>query len=74
MNQVTELRINDRLSFQRLLGVVLDGAVPDATTVWRFRDHLVKGKAIDGLFARLDAALTDWGYFAMDGRRSRYAL
>ncbi|SMP82968.1 hypothetical protein SAMN06296065_1348 [Novosphingobium panipatense] len=42
--------------------------MPDATTVWLFRERLVKAKAIDRLFARFDAALTDRGYLAMGGQ------
>lgn len=60
-----EFQIKDRLSFQRFLGLGLDGTVPDATTVWLFRERLVKAKAIDRLFARFDAALTDRGYFRL---------
>ena len=41
--------------------------MPDATTVLLFRDRLVRAKAIDKLFARFDAALTDRGYLAMGG-------
>ena len=63
-----ELQIKDRLSFQRFLGLGLDGRVPDATTVWLFREKLVQAKAIDKLFARFDAALTDRGYLAMGGQ------
>jgi IS5 family transposase len=33
-----------------------------------FRERLVKAKAIDRLFARFDAALTERGYFAMGGQ------
>lgn len=54
--------------FQRFLGLGLDGTVPDATTVWLFRERLVKARAIDRLFARFDAALTDRGYLAMGGQ------
>jgi transposase, IS5 family len=63
-----EFQIKDRLSFQRFLGLGLDGRVPDATTVWLFRERLVKAKAIDKLFARFDAALKDRGYLAMGGQ------
>jgi transposase, IS5 family len=63
-----EFQIKDRLSFQRFLGLGLDGAVPDATTVWLFRERLVKAKAMDKLFARFDAALTTKGYLAMGGQ------
>ena len=67
-DDATEFQIKDRLSFQRFLGLGLDGTVPDATTVWLFRERLVKAKAIDKLFARFDAALKDRGYLAMGGQ------
>ena len=67
-DEATEFQIKDRLSFQRFLGLGLDGTVPDATTVWLFRERLVKVKAIDKLFARFDAALTERGYLAMGGQ------
>lgn len=67
-DEATEFQIKDRLSFQRFLGLGLDGMVPDATTVWLFRERLVQAKAIDKLFARFDAALTDRGYLAMGGQ------
>ena len=67
-DEATELQIKDRLSFQRFLGVGLEGTVPDATTVWLFRERLVKAKAIDRLFARFDAVLKDRGYLAMGGQ------
>jgi len=67
-DEATEFQIKDRLSFQRFLGLGLDGTVPDATTVWLFRERLVKARAIDRLFARFDAALTDRGYLAMGGQ------
>jgi len=67
-DEAAEFQIKDRLSFQRFLGLGLDGRVPDATTVWLFREQLVKAKAIDKLFARFDAALKDRGYLAMGGQ------
>ena len=67
-DDATEFQIKDRLSFQRFLGLGLDGNVPDATTVWLFRERLVKAKAIDKLFAPFDAALTDRGDLAMGGQ------
>ena len=45
--------------------------MPDATTVWLFRERLVQAKAIDKLFACFDAALTDRGYLAMGGHYRR---
>jgi len=69
-DEATEGQIKDRLSFQRFLGLGLDGTVPDATTVWLFRERLVKAKAIDRLFARFDAALTDRGISPWAGKSS----
>jgi len=40
----------------------------DVDLVWLFRERLVKAKAIDRLFARFDAALTDRGYLALGGQ------
>lgn len=67
-DEATEFQIKDRLSFQRFLGLGLDGTVPDATAVLLFRERLVQAKAIDRLFARFDTALKDRGYLAMGGQ------
>jgi len=67
-DEAAEFQIKDRLSFQRFLGLGLDGAVPDATTIWLFRERLVKARAIEKLFTRFDAVLKDKGYLAMGGQ------
>src|SRR5215510_1763330 len=36
----TEFQINDRLSFQRFIGIQLYDTVPDAKTIWYFREML----------------------------------
>jgi len=43
----TEYLINDRLSFMRFLGLGLSGRVPDAKTVWLFRERLTQAGAIE---------------------------
>jgi IS5 family transposase len=63
-----EFLINDRISFMRLPGPVLADRVPDARTIWLFREKLTKARAIEGLFARFDAALRASGYIAMSGQ------
>lgn len=40
----------DRLSFQKFLGLSFDTEIPDFTTIWRFRERLVKAKLFDKLF------------------------
>ncbi len=69
-DEATEFQIKDRLSFQRFLGLGLDGTVPDSTTVWLFRERLVQATAIDRLLARFDAALKDRGYLPWACRSS----
>ncbi len=63
-----EYLITDRLSFMRFLGLGLADAVPDANTIWTFREALKKSNAIDALFERFDAALRDAGFLAMSGQ------
>ena len=40
----TEFLINDRLSFMRFLGLGLEDRVPDARTIWLFREKLHQGR------------------------------
>jgi transposase, IS5 family len=67
-DEQTEFQIRDRLSFMRFLGLDLHGRVPDARTIWLFREHLTKAKAVAALFARFDAHLRERGYLAMGGQ------
>ena len=64
----TEFLINDRLSFMRFLGLGLSDRVPDARTIWLFREKLTKAEAIKPLFAQFDAGLRAGGYIAMGGQ------
>jgi len=50
-----EFLINDRLSFMRFLGLGLAERVPDARTIWLFREKLTKAGTIKTLFQRFDA-------------------
>ena len=40
----------DRLSFQRFLGISFDTEIPDFTTIWRFRERLIKTDLLDKIF------------------------
>ena len=42
--------------------------MPDARTIWLFREKLTKAGAIKGLFVRFDAALRAAGFIAMSGQ------
>ncbi len=63
-----EFQIQDRLSFMRFLGLGLGDRVPDAKTIWLFREHLTQARAVENLFARFDKHLTKAGYLAMGGQ------
>jgi len=63
-----EFQIQDRLSFMRFLGLGLSGKVPDAKTIWLFREHLARAGAMENLFAHFDKHLTNAGYLAMGGQ------
>jgi transposase, IS5 family len=52
----------------RFLGLGLADRVPDAKTIWLFREHLAQAKAVENLFARFDKHLTKAGYLAMGGQ------
>ena len=45
-----EYQINDRLSFQRFLELDIGDKVPDAKTIWLFKERLVKSKREKELF------------------------
>src|SRR2546430_2340729 len=55
-----EYQLRDRLSFMRFLGLELEDTVPDAKTLWLYREALGKAGAV-GL-------LKDKGYLAMGGQ------
>ena len=63
-----EFLINDRLSFMRFLGLGLTDRVPDAKTIWAFRERLMKAGAIEALFTRFDLAIRAAGYIPMSGQ------
>jgi IS5 family transposase len=63
-----EFLIKDRLSFMRFLGLGLADAIPDANTIWTFREALKRANVVDILFRQFDAALREAGYLAMSGQ------
>jgi transposase len=64
----TEFLINDRLSFMRFLGLGLTDKVPDAKTIWAFRERLNKAGAIKYGFNCFDQSIRDAGYIPMSGQ------
>ncbi len=63
-----EYLVADRLSWMRFCGLGPGDNVPEANTLWDFREALIASGALDALFARLDRAITEAGYLPMGGQ------
>lgn len=63
-----EFSVLDRLSFMRFLGLTLSDQVPDAKTIWYFRDRLTQGDMIRKLFEYLDKQLDAEGVVVHKGK------
>lgn len=63
-----EYAILDRLSFMRFLGLTLSDSVPDAKTIWHFRNELSQGQMVEKLFSLLDKTLTRSGVILNKGK------
>lgn len=63
----TEQQLKDRLSFMRFVGLALHEPVPDARTIWLFREQRTRAGATLRLSARFDRARRDRGVLAMGG-------
>lgn len=62
-----EYQLNDRLSFQRFLGLIITDDVPDATTIWKFREILTETGAIKKLFDQFNKYLEESGTIVNEG-------
>jgi len=63
-----EYQIRDRLSFMRFSNLGLEDNVPDAKTVWQYRDQLADAGVVEDLFDDFDGYLKAEGYLAMGGQ------
>lgn len=66
-DEQTEYQINDRMSFMRFLDLSLDDTVPDAKTIWLFREKLVKADIIKKIFDMFEASLELQGIVKHEG-------
>jgi transposase, IS5 family len=67
-DEAMEYQILDRYSFSRFLGLHAASKVPDATTIWRFREDLIKANAIETLFMQFEQFLHEQGIRAQKGQ------
>lgn len=62
-----EAALGDRLSFRRFAGLALDEAVPDHSTLWRFRDQLRQLGLDEAAFAEVNRQLEKKGLVVKAG-------
>ena len=62
-----EYQINDRMSFMRFLGLGLGDRIPDAKTIWLYRDTLTKANIIRELFDLFNEQLEKAGLITHTG-------
>ena len=63
-----EYQVRDRLSFMRFLGLGLEDRVPDARTVWLYREQLAQAGLVEALFQQFDGHLARQGCIARGGQ------
>jgi IS5 family transposase len=64
----TEYQIRDRYSFSHFLGLDPEDPVPDAKTIWLYREQLKQRGLLEGLFRELLAQIESAGYIARRGQ------
>lgn len=62
-----EFRLNDSFSFQRFVGIESQETVPDAKTIWLFRERIAKSGAAERLFELFNRQLARQGFRAEKG-------
>jgi IS5 family transposase len=67
-DEQAEYQVRDRLSFTRFLSLGFENRIPDGTTLWLFREKLVKAGLIETLFAQFGRHLEAKGYIARGGQ------
>jgi len=67
-DDAVEYQVRDRLSFMRFLGLSIGDRVPDAKTIWLFREELGRGGMVKRLFKKFDGYLREQGFKARKGQ------
>lgn len=67
-NDETEYQIRDRYSFKRFLGLQMEDAIPDSTTIWLFQELLKEKNLGDDLFHAFDEQIKTKGYELLSGQ------
>lgn len=67
-DEQAEYQIKDRTSFRDFLGIVTVDDVPDARTIWKYREELTRCNAYDDLFRCFYAHLQSLGLIVNEGK------
>jgi len=67
-DEQTEYQFSDRLSFQKFVGWTVADKVPDANTLWDFREALVRVGVFEKLFEQFARQLQTQGLLAQEGK------
>jgi IS5 family transposase len=67
-DDAVEYQVRDRLSFMRFLGLTIGDRVPDAKTIWLFREELGRAGLVKRLFKQFDRYLREHGFAARKGQ------
>ena len=65
-DEETEFQVLDRTSFRRFLGLSVSDKVPDARTLWLFKERL-GAEGVRALFERFHQALSEQGLIGKVG-------
>jgi transposase, IS5 family len=63
-----EYQIHDRSSFRKFLGLEMGEQIPDAKTIWLFRNQLAEKELVEPLFERFGQQIAEQGYRAQKGQ------
>ncbi len=67
-NEQTEHQVSDRLSFQKFMGWTVADKVPDANTLWDFREALVRAGVFEKLSEQFAPQLQAQGLLTQEGK------
>jgi IS5 family transposase len=62
-----EFQLLDRLSFQRFVGLRQSSQAPERTTIWTFKERLIKAGATERIFEAVSQQLNRQGDIARGG-------
>lgn len=66
-DDAVEYQINDRLTFMRFLGLGISSSIPDAKTIWKFKNDLKNANVIKELFDLFNSILEEQHIITHEG-------